>query len=290
MPSKVELTLLANMADRDIAAAIDKCVGWGFKWLDLKDSIYGKSVVALTDAEAQSVRALADRAGLGVYCLSTVLFFGDIEMGEASFCRAHLDPVKRAIQIARILGAKKIRLLGARTQKRDQIANTTDYIQREYPWVIDAYRSAVDMISEAGFDPLIENEVHGCIWSTPQEIVSFFAALDRPQARLIWDIQNFWQMGTFPTLDVYQQLRPLIGMVHVKGGAGETPGGTLKWRTALADATWPVVPILSAVIADEVSPVICLNSSHGNPKEGYDYSDIIGRDIRFLRENIAEIQ
>ena len=103
-------------------------------------------------------------------------------------------------------------------------------------------------------------------------------------------------MGTFPTLEVYRRLRPLIAMVHVKGGAAEAPAapgqpdGPLKWRTALADASWPVLDILRAVVADGVSPVICLNPSHGERKTGYDYTDVVGRDIEFLRRNIPEIE
>ena len=63
----------------------------------------------------------------------------------------------------------------------------------------------------------------------------------------------------------------------------DKPGGPLQWRSALEDASWPVTEILSEVLADGASPILCLNPSHGQPKPGYDYSNVTKRDIDFLR-------
>jgi hypothetical protein len=60
----------------------------------------------------------------------------------------------------------------------------------------------------------------------------------------------------------------------------------LKWRSSLADASWPVAEITRRVAEDGVSPVICLNPSHGASKPGYDYADIVARDIAYLREQV----
>jgi sugar phosphate isomerase/epimerase len=284
------------MADPDIRASIRKHEGWNLHWLDLKDSIFGKAVTDLSDEEAHTVRALAEEAGLGVQCLSTVLFDGDIESGPEAFRATHLQPIERVIALAGILRPVRIRLLAARAGSRDRVVGPTRQFLREHLWLVGMYREAVDRIADAGFSVVIENEARGCIWSTPSEIIDFFQELDRPTARLVWDVQNLWQMGTFPTVEVYRRLRPLIAMVHVKGGAVDDPaatgqlGGPLKWRTALADASWPVVEILRAVVADGASPVICLNPSHGERRPGYDYTDVVGRDIEFLRRNIPEIE
>ena len=119
-------------------------------------------------------------------------------------------------------------------------------------------------------------------------IVSFFDALDRPNAvALIWDVQNLWQMGTFPSLDVYRMLKPLIGMIHVKGGRAEVPGGALVWKAGLEQASWPVVSILKAALADGVSHVICLNPSHGEKPNGY--VENTEANLQFLRDSIKEI-
>lgn len=36
------------------------------------------------------------------------------------------------------------------------------------------------------------------------------------------------------------------------------------------------------MLADGVSPVWCINPSHGNPKPGYDYEGVYRRDLAFL--------
>jgi hypothetical protein len=97
-------------------------------------------------------------------------------------------------------------------------------------------------------------------------------------------------MGTFPSVEVYGQLRPLIRQVHLKGGMSETAGGPLRWRSALEDASWPVKEIVAAVLADGVSPILCLNPSHGQAKDGYEYDDVTQRDIEFLRREFPGIR
>jgi hypothetical protein len=58
----------------------------------------------------------------------------------------------------------------------------------------------------------------------------------------------------------------------------------LTWRSSLEDASWPVADITRQVAEDGVSPVICLNPSHGAAKPEYDYSDIVARDIAYTRD------
>ena len=97
-------------------------------------------------------------------------------------------------------------------------------------------------------------------------------------------------MGVYPSLDVYNKLRDLIGYYHLKGGQQGDESGKLRWRSSLEDASWPVVEITKQVVADGVSPVICLNPSHGAAKEGYDYSNITKRDLDFIRGAIPEVE
>ena len=290
-PNRCQLTMLNSMGGRDFAQALDRHVEWGIRILDLKDSIFGKGVIDLTDEELPRAKLLIDQRGLRTYCLSTALFHGEVEQGNEAFVRESIAKVDRAIEIARVLRPRFIRLLAAQTRSRRQITHTTQYLRANCPWVIPAYRAAVERIHAAGFEATIENEVGGCIWSRPQEVLSFFDELGLSEAvSFTWDIQNLWQMGTPPSLEVYEALKPMIGFVHVKGGQSQTPLGPLKWSSALADASWPVVEILRKVVADGVTDAICVNPSHGAAKPGYDYSNVHKRDIDFLRREIPEIE
>jgi sugar phosphate isomerase/epimerase len=277
--------MLNSMADRDFEAALDHHVAWGLHHLDVKDSVFGKRVAELTDAEARRAAEMIETRGLSVYCMSTQLFHGDVEVGEAAFRAAHLEPLERAIAVAEVLRPDLFRLLSARTTRRGQVADSIAWLRDEHPWVISCYREAVERLAAAGLRVTIENECHANILATPAEVTGFFAELDCGDAvNLTWDVQNMWQMGTVPTLDVYRELRPLLAYYHLKGGQAEAGSDALHWKSSLEDASWPVREITGQVVADGVSPVICLNGSHGARKPGYSYDDVLARDLAFAQE------
>jgi hypothetical protein len=237
----VQITMLNSMTGGEFEPALDRHVAWGIGVLDLKDAIFGKGIADLTDAEADTAARMIQVRGLSVYCLSTGLFFDDVEKGEAVFRRDHLAKLDHVLALADTLRPTFIRLLAARTTRRRQIDDSFRYLQSEHPWVVDVYGEAVDRIAASGFRATIENEVGGCIFAHPQEIRAFFEKLGRRRTCcLTWDVQNLWQEGTFPSLDVYAQLKDLIGYYHLKGGQSEEPGGALKWRSPLVTASWPV--------------------------------------------------
>ena len=286
-----ELTLLNSMAGTDFPAALETHLAWGLRVLDLKDGIFGKGIAELSDEEALRVGEMIRARGLTVHCLSSILFHPAVELGEAAFAREQLAPLDRLLAVARILEPAMIRLLAPQTEQRSALTDVQPYLRAEHPWLIPMMGEAVDRIHAAGFQATIENECGRCIFSTPTEVVEFFAALDRPGCvSFTWDVQNMWEVGAFPTLEVYQRLQPLIGFYHVKGGQHDGTSTRLRWRTALEDASWPVLEITRQVVADGVSPVICLNPPHGQPKPGYAWEDITRRDLAFLRREISEIR
>lgn len=105
------------------------------------------------------------------------------------------------------------------------------------------------------------------------------------------DVQNLWQMGTFPTMHVYQHLAGLVGYLHLKGGQCDEGDSerTLRWRSSLAEASWPVAEITCRAVADGVCPVICLNPSHGRSRQEGQWEDFTKDDLDFIRESVPEI-
>lgn len=282
-----ELTILSEMAGPDFEAGLDRQRAHGIRSLDLKGGIYGKRLIDLTDAEAQRAAAAIRARGLTVHCFSTVLFHAKVEQGEAAFRRDHLAPLARILELAAILRPRLVRLLVAETAQRHEVADAVAHVRAAHPWLFALYREAIDQIHAAGCTATIENEVGNCLVGGPDEALALLAAIDRPdRVRLTWDIQNMWQVRTYPSLETYRRLRPHLDYVHFKGGISATPGGPLAFASALADASWPVLDIARAVVADGVSPVLCLNPSHGARQPGYDYADVWVRDLAFLRQHI----
>jgi sugar phosphate isomerase/epimerase len=283
-----QLTMLSSMADQDFTASLRKHVEWNIEWLDLRDAIYGKRLFALSEDESRQAKAEIDAAGLKVYCFSTAIFLDDIENGEADFRERHLEQLQTILPAARIIQPKIIRVLAASMSGREDGRSSMETISDRHPWVIDVYREAVDRIADAGFQPTIENEAKGCFLAAPDEFHDFFNRLDRKDVGLTWDVQNHWANGVFPSLEVYNRLKPLMRYYHAKGGRAGDDGRTLAWNVALEEASWPVVEITRQVVADGVSPVICLNPpQHGDYVDGYDYGAVAKRDLDFLRARVT---
>ncbi len=290
MSGKVKLTLLNSMAGRDFEEALDQHLEWGLKVLDLKDAIYGKTVDDLTPQEAEQAAQAITARNLRVVTLSTGIFYGDVEQGEAAFRAQFADKLARILDTAPILQPQYVRLLSAKSSQRDTFDNCAAYLLDRHPWVFPLYREAITALNDAGFQVVIENEVHSVIFANPQEIVDFFETLDcGDRVGLTWDIANLWEEGTFPSLEVYAQLKPLIRMVHLKGGRSSDDPQRLA--STLEEASWPVSDIVGAVLRDGVSPVICINPSHGARNPAYNHRiEDYEQDIRYLRQQFEGIE
>jgi sugar phosphate isomerase/epimerase len=285
-----QITMLNSMAAADLPAQLDRHAAWGLTQLDLKDGIFGKRLLDLTIDEARTARKLIDERGLAVHCFSTGLMYVPVENGPAEFQR-DLGNLDHILRLAEILRPHFIRLLAAKMTQRATISDSAEYIKEKHSWLPGIYREAVGRIHAAGFKATIENEVGGNIFSNANEVVGFFELLDcANKVCFTWDAANMWEEGTCPALAVYEKLKPLIGYYHIKGGRHNPGAARPSWRTSLQDATWPIREITQRIAADKVSPVICLNPSHGKPLPDYDYANIVERDLKFLQSILSEVQ
>lgn len=282
-----QITILNDMVSRDFVVSLDIQKSWGIQVLDLRQNIFGKNLSELTIDEAEAAAEQIAKRGMSVYCLSSGIFLNDIELGRDAFANLYDGEIEHIIQIAEVLKPKVVRLLSARSSKRDTYSDSVEYMEANHPWVIPMYREAVDRIHSAGVQVTIENEAKKCIWSKPSEIIGFYRELNRPdKVSLTFDVQNIWFEGTFPSMDVYRELQPLIGYYHLKGGQAGELSEKLVWQSALDDASWPVMQMTKQVLADRATEVICLNPSHGEVKPGYDYNDLDKRNYDYVKKII----
>jgi sugar phosphate isomerase/epimerase len=257
--------------------------------VDLKDCIWGKSVTDLSPDDASRAADQLRWRGLGVYCLSTGIGFSDVGDGEAAWRARHEPTLDRTLGVASVLRPQVVRLLAPKWRDAPAGGAVMAAATRAHPWVGRAYGDLVDRIRTAGFGVTIENEVDRCVLRAPDDVAAFLEWVGpREGLFFTWDVQNLWQMGTFPTLETYRALKPHIGGLHVKGGRADG-GRSLAVASALEDASWPVVDIVREVVRDGAVRVICLNPSHGVRPEGYDGWEVARRDAAFLRREIEGI-
>lgn len=288
--NKNDITMLNFMAGLDFIESLDQQLKWGIKILDLRDNIYGKSLIDLSDDEAMEAAQNIKSRNMTVYCFSTTLFSEDIELGEEVFKKNHIEKIDRILELARILKPKVIRLLAARSSKRGEFTNILPYIKTHKTWLIPMYRKAINKIDRAGFTATIENEANACILSKPEEILGFFKELNcGGRVFFTYDVQNLWLMGTYPSVEVYGMLSDITGYFHLNGSQSLVDGGYTRYCTSLEDASWPVIEITKKAITEGNGVVICLNPLKGEKKNEYDYADITKRDLDYLRNKIQNV-
>lgn len=295
------LTMLAEMLDSDLEHATDQLVELGITHLDLKGDVFGRSIEELDDERRQRLASLVDRTGVEVYCFSSTLGHLNVDAtGEGEFRERMGRGIENMLQTVKYVQPRMIRLLACTLDARGPRPDNNLSLERRAPWVFSAYQDAIDHILHAGIQATIENEPNSVL-SSPDATVAFFDRLNLgTKVGFTWDVQNMWQSGTYPTLDAYRVLCPIINYVHLKGGrASRESPRKMTYRSSLEDASWPVVDIVREVISDGCSPVICLNASHGVPEK----NDLSGnpdgkkqltreeahRDVAFLRERFQEI-
>lgn len=290
MINAARLTVLSDMAHQTKlgpagstpASIANRLQSWDLIDIDLK-SVLGKNIAEVSDQEAHDIADTFGAAGIATEAFSTLLFKREVESGPEGF-ETDLQILDRVLAIARIVKPKKIRLLGADLVSRNSIAHSTRYLKADAPWLLDYYGQAIARIADAGFAPVIENETNGCIFSKPSEVTAFFSEVAHAQrASFVWDVQNMWEMGTFPTIEAYRELRELIGYFHLKGGRAAPGTRVMTWRSSLEQADWPVEDITAEVLADRKSAVICLNPPHGSVAPDDRPCSVTATDIDFLR-------
>lgn len=291
-PPLVELTLLSSILGGNFPIALERQKAARIKFLDIKDGVWGKTIEQLNPLETQQAETLINAFGFGVHCFSTSIGHTPLEPGtdEAAFRALHEPALQNVLRVALVLRPRVIRLLAPRLSPASDGETAMERLMRDFPWVMGVYRDWADQIAQAHFGVLIENETQGCLLGSIGDIQTFFAELNRPETvGYTWDVQNLWQSGTFPTLDVYHQLKPLIGAVHLKGGRAGDDGKTLEWAAPLDEASWPVLEIVRAVVEEGVAPFICLNPSHGQKPLGWNVWEVAQREIAFLRREVKGI-
>lgn len=286
--ARVKFSMLNSMAGSDFEKAAERHVALGLQGLDIKDGLWGETINNVSFENAQRAAEIARAHGLAIYNFSTALCHSNLADGETAFRKKHLATLDHVLKIAAILKPESIRLISATLKPFPVGEPVMAVVEREHSWVFGVYAEMVDRMVAAGVRVLIENETPGVIFNAPAGVVRFFERLDRAgRAHFTWDVQNFWQMGVLPTMEVYRTLKPLMGCLHLKGGRSDD-GQTLKWASALEDASWPVREIVRTTVTDGVAPVICLNPSHGEKPPGYNGTAVLEKDLAFLRRELAD--
>lgn len=165
-------------------------------------NINGKNVVQLTDKEAKDIRRQMDDAGLCVWSIGSPL--GKIMIGDEF--APHLDTFRRTLDIADILGARRLRMFSFfMPQGETNIAQYRDEVFARLSQMVEAAKGSNIVLCHEN-----EKGIYGDMAARCLEIHQAFPAL-----KCVFDPANFVQCGQ-DTLEAWAMLKPYIEYLHIK--------------------------------------------------------------------------
>lgn len=193
------LAAFADEADGMISEQIKVMTENGIDYLEIR-GVDGENISDITIEKAKEVRRQLDDAGLSVWSLGSP--YGKI--GIAEDFAPHLDKFRRGLELARILGAKHIRMFSFYVPSGDAEHYKDEVMLRLEQFILAAKGSGIILCHEN------EKGIYGDIASRCEEIHKTF-----PQLKAVFDPANFIQCGQ-DTIEAWEKLAPYIEYMHIK--------------------------------------------------------------------------
>lgn len=191
----------ADEADQNFDGQIRAMKRNGLTGLEIRNSEYG-NVSDLSETDAKLIKAKLDDAGLVVGSLGSPI--GKIDIMNDDFTK-HLDQYKHTLEIAKILGANRIRLFSFYIPKD----RSADEFKNE---VIDRMGKFAEIAEGSGILLCHENE-KGIYGDIAPRCLDVLKAI--PSIKAVFDPANFIQCGQ-ETLSAWQMLSPYVEYLHIK--------------------------------------------------------------------------
>ena len=227
MPSVLErLSVLTDEVSANLVEALDWAVKNGFKHVEIR-MVDGANVSNLSDADVDRVRREVDQRGLKVSAIASPLFkcaldpsrpvdSGDLFGNKEEDLATHMKKLPRAIQIAKKLGTKNIRIFSFWREKD---------VRKYMPEVIEHLKKAAAVAEKEGVLLLQENE-NACNGGYAEEVAEIVRKVNSPAMRVLWDPgnENYGGKSCYP--EGYEKVKGLFAHVHLKDSVTGKDGKT----------------------------------------------------------------
>ena len=173
----------------------------GLNGLEVR-GVDGTNVAEISLEKAQEVRAKMDAAGLETWSIGSPI--GKIDIEKDDF-EAHMDKFRHTLEVAKILGAKNIRLFSFFIPEGKNPADYKDEVIRRLNCFVEA-------AAGTGIDLCHENE-KGIYGDIAVRCLEIHQAV--PQLKAIFDPANYIQCGQ-NTLEAWEMMKPYVKYMHIK--------------------------------------------------------------------------
>jgi len=165
-------------------------------------NVDGQNVSDISLDKAREVRSRLDAAGLEVWSVGSPI--GKIDIARDDFS-AHLDKLRHTLEVAGVLGAKRLRMFSFYIPSGDDPARWRDE-------VMDRLGRMADLAEGTGVRLCHENE-KGIYGDNAERCLDILST--QPRIAGVFDPANFIQCGQ-DTLKAWELLKPYIDYMHVK--------------------------------------------------------------------------
>lgn len=197
----------ADEASADINEQIAACKQNGIECIELRN-VNGKNISNFTPEEAKELKALLDSEGIGVSSIGS--HYGKIEITD-DFA-PHFEAFKNTVEVAKILGAKYIRMFSFYFKNGEDYGEYHDEVFSRLGAMADyAYGRGVLCCHEN------EKGIYGDIPERCLEIAEHFGE----KLGCIFDPANYIQCGA-NTLEGFEKLGKYVTYMHIKDAIAGT--------------------------------------------------------------------
>lgn len=264
------LGVITDEIDNDLERVLTVARELGLEEVEL-NSLWGRSVVQLSDEEIARAERFVRDGGFRVPVLSTPAFkavlLEDAASPEESVeFQAHLEWVRRGCMLAKRFGAPYVRIFSFRKSGMVALGNPSPRLPRGGPIpdammakIVTGLRIAADIAQAEGITLLIEN-VRSCWGNTCWNVARILEAADHSALKAIWDPGNDYVSGGDPFPEGYEAVRPWMAHVHLKNAVvEEADTGLTRWER-IGGGDLDFAPMLRRLQADGYEGVAVLET------------------------------
>jgi sugar phosphate isomerase/epimerase len=187
----------------DFSEQCTVAVGLGLRYLEVR-SAWGVNILDLDDDQLARMQSIMAEHGLKVSSIGSPIgkIFIDDDFGP------HLDRMRHAADVARLLGAPYIRIFSFFLRPGSNPADHRDEVLRRMRALAEVAEQADVLLVHEN-----EKEIYG---DTPERCHDIVTSVGSPHLRLAWDPANFVQVGVQPFTEGYALLRPHVEYIQIK--------------------------------------------------------------------------
>ncbi|MBS4195660.1 sugar phosphate isomerase/epimerase [Bacillus sp. FJAT-49870] len=210
------LGVLTDEVSQNITEALDWAENNGLKHVEIR-MVNGRNIADFSDQELDELLYEVEKRGLFVSAIASPIFkcaldpsrvvaSGDTFGQEEDSVENHFSKLERVIKICQKLKADKIRIFSFWREE-----NPLTYEDE----IIEYLTRAARMAEENKVLLLLENE-NSCNGGYAVEVANFVRQVASPNLKVLWDPGNEAYGGSPAFPKGYDQVRGLIGHVHLK--------------------------------------------------------------------------